>query len=121
MEELMRMFLEAAAVLILSSSVALGCECNAKGVPFHYVTVNEDDVDWMEEHYWDVQSFQLDASGTCVVRVNLIAGDHPAIDTLVLDQPGEDNWDDQIFWGEWMLTDTFEAQVVAQGCAAQTS
>jgi hypothetical protein len=122
MEVYMRTFGAVFFFMVFISSSALACDCQSGGISFQYKTVEETDIEWMEEFYWDVKSFQLNETGTCVVSVNLVAGDHPAIDTLILDQPGEDNWDDQIFaFGQWMLTDDFEAEVRAQDCTDQIS
>lgn len=122
----MRYVLEAKTIGAIIFFLTLGgvtaqaeCLCGIEGgvqEGFFYNTVDENDAEHMEDFPWEVFSvepiFDLEQPDepaiTCYVQVNLVAGDHPAIDEYVMTDDGEDT----VFYnGVWVPFTDFEAQV----------
>lgn len=123
----MRNIFGAAVVLISlvagTFSATAECLCGEEG--FFYTTANPDDVDWMETFPWEVVSiepiFDMEQPGepivSCDIKVNLVAGDHPALETLEINDAGEE----PIFFnGSWVTFSAFE-KVHRPSCVAPIS
>jgi len=78
------------------------CTCTEIENVYDFTTVDPNDVDYMEDFYWEVVS--------CTgheVKVNLITEDNPLLDTYV---PSEDGNELLLYGGKWVRFDEFKPQ-----------
>lgn len=119
----MRTILRAALVTIslgLMANTAVA-ECYCSDVGFWYDTVHEDDRDFMEEFLWEAQIIepvygeQPDDPEivSCRVQVTFVYEDNPHLDTLVIDDEGQEQL---LFGGQWFSFTDFEQLMLDQDC-----
>lgn len=120
----MRTFLGAVSVFftILFSTVSAGaqvCSCTEVENVFDFVTVDDSDLDYMENYLWRYEysevAYDLTVEGEptfCRVYVSLVGEDDPDLDSYVMEEDGNE----KILVGRtWIRFDQFEAKLRA-GC-----
>jgi hypothetical protein len=104
-----------------NNAVAAECDCSGTDFGFHYITVNPDDIDYMEDFLWEIidcrpiteVSDTGEVFDTLQVRVNLVSEDNPHLETLTVDADGNEK---VLIGDEWVRFDEFEMNRATSLC-----
>lgn len=110
----------ATVFLLFANATEAECRCDESGQRFFYTTSDPDYAVWMEEFPWEVKEVEpiYDLQQTdepisgCRVTVELVAGDHPLIDTHDM----EKHFDSILFGETWVPFIVFEENMLRQAC-----